>query len=118
MSGLVENAAGRLVPEEINGKEALPDQGVGAYRPTGRKVGPPLCSSADYPAGGNKIAGSLREALERCGVANGATIGTHHHFCNGDLVANATFDALAAMGLRDFVWAPSASFPCHAPMIR
>ncbi|MFW5739884.1 MAG: citrate lyase subunit alpha, partial [Myxococcota bacterium] len=118
MSALVENAAGRLVPREINGKEAVPYQGVGGYRPAGRKVGPPLRSSADYPADGNKVVGSLREALEKCGVKSGATIGTHHHFRNGDMVANGVFDALAAMGHRDLVWAPSASFPCHAPMIR
>ena len=118
MSALVENAAGRLVPTEINGKPAVPFQGVGVYRPTGRKVGAPLRSCADYPADGNKVVGSLREALEKCGLGHGATIGTHHHFRNGDFVANEVFDALADMGLRDLVWAPSASFPCHAPMIR
>jgi citrate lyase subunit alpha/citrate CoA-transferase len=118
MSTLVENAAGRLVPTEINGKPAVPFQGVDKYRPTGRKAAPPIRSCADYPADGNKVVGSLREALEKCGLRDGMTIGTHHHFRNGDFVANAVIDTLADMGVRDMVWAPSASFPCHAPMVR
>ncbi|HNS99571.1 MAG TPA: citrate lyase subunit alpha [Polyangiaceae bacterium] len=118
MSALVKNAAGRLVPTEINGKPAVPYQGVHQFRPSGRKAAPPIRSCADYPADGNKIVGSLREALERCGVKNGMTVGTHHHFRNGDFVANAVMDTLADMGVRDVVWAPSASFPCHAPMVR
>jgi citrate lyase subunit alpha/citrate CoA-transferase len=118
MSALVENAAGRLVPTEINGRPAVPFQGVDKYRPTGRKAGPPIRSCADYPADGNKVVGSLREALEKCGVKDGMTVGTHHHFRNGDFVANAVIDTLADMGVRDMVWAPSASFPCHAPMVR
>jgi citrate lyase subunit alpha/citrate CoA-transferase len=118
MSTLVENAAGRLVPTEINGKPAVPFQGVDRFRPTGRKTAPPIRSCADYPADGNKVVGSLREALEKCGLKDGMTVGTHHHFRNGDFVANAVIDTLADMGVRDLVWAPSASFPCHAPMVR
>ena len=118
MTGIVKNAAGRLVPTEINGKASMPFQGVNGYRPKGNKMGPPLRSCADYPADGNKVVGSLRKALEACGVQNGSAIGTHHHFRNGDFVANAVFDELEQMGVRDLVWAPSASFPCHAPMIR
>jgi len=118
MSALVENAAGRLVPTEINGRTAVPFQGVDKYRPTGRKAAPPIRSCADYPPDGNKVVGSLREALEKCGLKDGMTVGTHHHFRNGDFVANAVIDTIADMGVRDLVWAPSASFPCHAPMVR
>lgn len=35
-SKLVKNAAGRLVPTAVNGQPAIPFQGVGKYRPTGR----------------------------------------------------------------------------------
>ena len=55
MSTLVENAVGRLVPTEINGKPAVPFQGVGKHRPTGRKATPLIRSCADYPADGNKV---------------------------------------------------------------
>jgi citrate lyase subunit alpha/citrate CoA-transferase len=118
MSELVRNAAGRLVPTAINGKPAVPFAGVAAHRPAGRKTAPPLRSCADYPADGNKLVPTLREALERCGLRDGMTIGTHHHFRDGDLVANAVLDAAADLGVRDLVWAPSASFPCHAPNVR
>ena len=37
---LVENAAGRQVPDEINGTEAVPFKGVGKHRPSGRKYAP------------------------------------------------------------------------------
>ena len=47
---LVTNAAGREVPAQINGAEAIAYQGVGKHRPTGRKNGPPIrsCSRRSY----------------------------------------------------------------------
>ena len=66
ISKLVEYAAGRLVFTGINGVSALPYQGVGKHRRTGRKSSPMISSSADYPSSSNKIAG------------------THRHFRNGD----------------------------------
>ena len=64
MTKLVENAAGRLVPSEINGTPAVPYQGVGRYRPQGRKAAPPIRSCADYPADGDKTAPDLKTALQ------------------------------------------------------
>jgi citrate lyase subunit alpha/citrate CoA-transferase len=115
---LVENAAGRLVPAEINGEAATPFQGVGKYRPTGRKNGPPLCSAADYPPDGNKVVESLKQALVNAGIRDGMTISTHHHLRNGDKVANAVFDAAAELGVKDLRWFPSASFPCQEQQIQ
>ncbi len=114
---LTRNAAGRMAPTEINGKPAIPYQGVDAYRPRGRTVGRILRSCADYPANGDKRAPTLRDALERCGLSDGMTISTHHHFRNGDLVANMAFEAAAEMGVRDLMWFPSASFPCHSGLV-
>lgn len=114
---LVKNSAGRSVVTEINGNTAIPFQGVGKYRPEGRKYAPPVASCADYPSDGDKKAGSVREALERCGLRDGMTISTHHHFRNGDLVADMVFSAAKEMGVRDLVWFPSASFPCHEHFI-
>lgn len=53
----------------------------------------------------------LAEALEACGIQNGMTLSTHHHFWNGDLVGNMLFDACGKLGKRDLTWFPSASFP-------
>jgi len=115
---LETNAAGRAVPTEINGKAAEPFRGVGVHKPHGRTAGRLLRSCADFPDDGDKRVKDLRTALELCGLAHGMTLSTHHHFRNGDLVANAVFDAAAAMGVRDLMWFPSASFPCHEPMVK
>jgi citrate lyase subunit alpha/citrate CoA-transferase len=114
---VVKNAAGRSVPVEINGIAQVPYQGVGKYRPTGRRYAPPLASCADYPADGNKVVADLKTALKKAGLRDGMTISTHHHFRDGDLVANAVFDAAAELGVKDLRWFPSAAFPCHAPII-
>ncbi|TSA25776.1 MAG: citrate lyase subunit alpha [Bacteroidetes bacterium] len=115
---LVTNAAGRIVPTIINGKEAIPFMGVGKFKTAGRKAAPPLTSCADYPADGNKVIASLKEALVRCGLKDGMTISSHHHFRNGDLVAPQVFDAAKELGVKNLMWFPSASFPCHEPLIK
>ncbi len=115
---LITNAIGRPVPTEVNGVPAIPFQGVGKYRPTGRKYGAPIVTCADYPANGDKRQPDLRAALIAAGLRDGMTISTHHHFRNGDLVANQIFDIAAELGVKDLVWFPSASFPCHAPIIK
>ncbi len=117
MTKLVNNAVGRLVPTEINGQEAIPFQGVGKYRPEGRKYGAPIRSCADYPADGDKTVATIKEALVNAGLCDGMTISTHHHLRNGDYVANAVFAAAAELGVKDLRWFPSASFPCHTGMI-
>ena len=115
---LVRNAAGRLVVTDVNGMQAVPYLGVGKFQPTGRKAAPPIARCADYPADGNKVLPDLRSALVAAGLRNGMTISTHHHFRDGDLVANQIFDIAAELGVTDLRWVPSAAFPCHAPMIR
>ncbi len=113
----VKNAVGRMIPEKINGKTVIPFQGVHKYKTTGRRYAPPLPSSADYPEDGNKLVVDLKTALKKAGLKNGMTISTHHHFRNGDLVANQIFKIASEMGIKDLVWFPSASFPCHEPII-
>lgn len=115
---MIENAAGRLVPDEINGQETVPFMGVGKHRPSGRKYAPPIPTCIDYPGDNNKVVASLREALERCGLRDGMTVSTHHHLRDGDLINNRVFDIAAEMGVKDLVWLPSASFPCNEPVIR
>ena len=116
MSDLILNAVGRRVPLEVNGKPQTIFQGVGAYRSTGPKAAPRISSNADY--GTDKRVGSLREALEKCGLRDGMTIGIHHHFRDGDLTINPLFDTIAEMGVRNITFAPSALFPTHEPLIR
>jgi len=115
---LVKNAAGRMVPTEINGEEQIPYMGVGKYIPTGHKFAPRISSCANYPADGNKTIGNLKEALIKAGLKDGMTISTHHHFRNGDLIANQIFDIASELGVKNLRWFPSASFPCHEPLIK
>src|SRR5512135_412516 len=114
---LKKNTLGRLVPSVVNGKKQVPYQGVDAYVAKGHRAGPPIASAASFPGDGDKRVGSLAEALELCGLASGMTLSTHHHFRNGDLVGNLLLDTAAKMGKRDLMWFPSASFPCHSPVI-
>jgi citrate lyase subunit alpha/citrate CoA-transferase len=114
---LVINAAGREVVTEINGSPVTPFQGVGKFKPTGKKHGPPISTCADFPSDGNKEVESIREALKRCGIKDGMTISTHHHFRNGDLVAEQVFAAVKELGIKDIRWFPSAAFPCQEHFI-
>jgi citrate lyase subunit alpha/citrate CoA-transferase len=115
---LERNAAGRLVPTDVNGRGSVPFAGVGGHRPTGRKAAPHIASCVDYPADGDKRAGSIAEALRAVGLADGMTVSSHHHLRNGDSVANRVFDAAASLGVRDLMWFPSASFPVHANQLQ
>jgi citrate lyase subunit alpha/citrate CoA-transferase len=115
---LARNALGRLVPTEVNGKPAIPFPGLGRFQPTGRKACPAIPTSLDFPADGDKTVSDLRAALKKCGISNGMTISTHHHFRDGDTLPLQLFDLCAQMGLKDLVWYPSAAFPCHAPILK
>jgi citrate lyase subunit alpha/citrate CoA-transferase len=115
---LIKNAAGRMVPTEINGNPAVPFQGVGKYIPEDKRYGPKTASSANYPRDGNKQIASLKEALQLAGLKDGMTISTHHHFRDGDLVANMVFDIVKELGVKNIRWFPSASFPCHTHLIQ
>jgi len=61
---------------------------------------------------------SLKDALIKAGLRDGMTISTHHHFRNGDLIANQIFDIAKELGVKDLRWYPSASFPCHSHLIK
>lgn len=112
------NAAGREVASEINGEACIPYQGVGKYRPEGRKQAPRIASVRDYPTDGDKRVKDLRTALKKAGLRDGMTISTHHHFRNGDKLANQVFDIAKEMGVKGLRWFPSAAFPCHEPLIK
>jgi citrate lyase subunit alpha/citrate CoA-transferase len=108
---LITNAAGRIVPEIVNGRHQVAFMGVGKYRPTGCKTAPPIRSAADYPANGDKVVRDLETALRNCGLRDGVVLSTHHHLRDGDAVAMMMLQAAAKLGAKDLMWFPSASFP-------
>jgi citrate lyase subunit alpha/citrate CoA-transferase len=116
-SELVVNAAGRRVPTVVNDTEQVAYRGVAAHAPEGAKHGAAIRSCKDYPENGDKRVPDLKTALERCGLTDGMVVSTHHHFRNGDKVALMVLQAAAELGVKDLMWFPSASFPCHAPVI-
>ncbi len=115
---LVKNAVGRLVPTVVNGQDQVPFKGVGKHIPAGCRAAPHIASCSTYPSDGNKVVKNLRTAFEVAGLKDGMTISTHHHLRNGDMVANMIFDVASEMGIKDLMWFPSASFPCHAHNIQ
>lgn len=115
--GFVQNAAGRRVPTMVNGKMQTPYQGVGVFQPQGSKAAPPIRPSHNYPSHGDKRVLDLRTALQKCGLKDGMTISSHHHLRNGDRVALEALKIAGDMGVKDLMWFPSASFPCHEEVI-
>ena len=113
-----KNKVGRLVPTEINGEKAVPFQGVGKYKPEGRRFSHAITSNKDFPADGNKQVASIKDALIKAGLKDGMTISSHHHFRNGDLIMNQVFDIAKELGVKNLRWFPSASFPCHEHLIQ
>lgn len=103
---------------EINGKPVVPYEGVGKHIAAGVKHSPKIYSCKDFPSDGNKRVGTLKEALKKAGLKDGMTVSTHHHFRNGDMLANQLFDIAKEMGVKDLRWFPSASFPCHEHLIQ
>lgn len=113
----IKNAADRLIPQSINGEPVVPYQGIGKYNPEDNKYAPRICSNSQFPSDGNKQVESLKNALIKAGLKDGMTLSTHHHFRNGDLLANMVFDIASELGIKNLRWFPSASFPCHEHLI-
>lgn len=65
----------------------------------------------------NKVAASLRKAIQLSGLKDGMTISFHHHLRNGDYVVNMVLDEIAKMGIKDIKVAASSLFPVHEPLI-
>lgn len=111
------NAVNREVPSMVNGNPIIPYKGIKNHKPEGRKFGSRISTCSDFPEDGNKLVATLRDALINSGLKDGMTISTHHHFRNGDLVANMIFKIASQLGVKDLIWFPSASFDCHSELI-
>ncbi len=116
-TGLAANAAGRMVPESVNGRRQVPYLGAGKYWPAGLKASAPIRTAANYPANGDKRVSDLETALRKCGLRDGMVISSHHHLRDGDRVALMALKAAARLGVKDLMWFPSASFPSQKDAI-
>lgn len=110
------NKAGRDIPEEIlsmYGKVGY--QGMN-YRDNVpyKKAAPTVRSLNDTQR--SKLVGSIREALERCGVRDGMYFGFHHHFRDGDYIINMVMEEVAKMGVKDITICASSLGAAHDPI--
>ncbi len=117
-NNMLVNAIDREVPIVVNGSKVIPYKGVNKHRPEGYKHGPRISTCVDFSDDGNKLVLSLKVALIRSGLKDGMTISTHHHFRNGDLIANKIFKIASELGVKNLIWFPSASFDCHSELIK
>jgi citrate lyase subunit alpha/citrate CoA-transferase len=85
---------------------ALGDWSLGARRTLPLKSGSGAASMA-----------TLRAAVEACTLSDGAAIGFHHHFRNGDRTIAAVMAALADTGLRNLTLVASSLFPVHEKLL-
>lgn len=118
----VRNSLGRLVPTEIPSFGLLAPFSGAYSRLDGSYVWTP--SPVEHrvpPITTNKVAASLRSAIERSGLQNGMTISFHHHLRNGDAIVGLVLAELEKMGFRDLTLAPSSlgdSHDCVADAIK
>ncbi|TXT51374.1 MAG: citrate lyase subunit alpha / citrate CoA-transferase [Spirochaetes bacterium] len=119
---LVKNSLGRLVPANIPGMGDLAPYNGAYARLDGSFTWMPKAYPRRVPAPStNKVAPSLRAAIERSGLEDGMTISFHHHLRNGDAVVGLVLEELERMGFRNLTLAPSSlgdSHDCAAEAIK
>ncbi len=112
----MKNAVGREIPDALlaggrevyQGKNYMDGKFLQKAAPRTRRYEAPLES---------KIAGSLREALERCGARDGMTFSFHHHLRDGDYVVNQVMAAaIDELGLKDLTIAATSLGSAHDPI--
>ena len=111
------NAVGRDIPEEIlkiTGKEVF--QGV-HYRDgyVYKKDGPVTrCVNNNTES---KLVDNIHEALVKCGIKDGMTLGFHHHFREGDYIVNMVMEEVHKMGIKDITICASSLGKAHDPIV-
>lgn len=111
------NAVGREIPEEIlemTGKEVF--QG-NHYRDgyVYKKDGPNtkcVINNTD-----SKLLKDIHEALVKCEVKDGMTLGFHHHFREGDYIVNMVMEEVHKMGIKDITICASSLGKAHDPIV-
>lgn len=110
------NRAGREIPDDLlarygkTGYQGMNFRDDASYR----KAAPKVRSVTD--PGRSKMVGSIREALEKCGIRSGMTLSFHHHFRDGDYVINMVMEEVARMGIRDITICASSLGAAHNPV--
>jgi len=111
------NAVGREIPEEIlraTGKEVF----QGTHHFDGyefKKDGPK--TRCVINSDGSKLVDSIHDALVKCGIKDGMTLGFHHHFRNGDKVLNMVMEEVHKMGIKNLTLCASSLGSQNDPIV-
>lgn len=111
------NAVGRDIPEEIlemTGKDIFRgDHYFDGYEY--KKDGPK--TRCVMNSGGSKLVKDIHEALVKCGIKDGMTLGFHHHFREGDYIVNMVMEEVHNMGVKDITICASSLGKAHDPIV-
>lgn len=111
------NKVGRDIPDKLlcDGKEVFQGQ---FYRDNYvyKKASPTVRAHVHPEA--DKLVGSLREAIKKCGLKDGMTISFHHHFRDGDYVVNMVVEEIAKLGIKDICICASSLGSAHDPIVK
>ncbi len=111
------NAVGREIPDEIlelTGKEVF----HGNHYFDGyeyKKDGPR--TKCVINSNGSKVVESIHEALVKCKIRDGMTLGFHHHFRDGDYVVNMVMEEIHKMGIKDITICASSLGKAHDRLV-
>lgn len=113
----MKNAVGREIPDEIlrlTGKDVF----HGSHYYDGfeyKKDGPR--TKCVINSNESKLVKNLREALIKCNIRDGMTLGFHHHFRDGDYVVNMVMKEIHDMGIKDITICASSLGKAHNPLV-
>ena len=111
------NAVGRDIPEEIlkiTGKEVF--HGNNYYDGYEYKKDGPITKCVMNNSG-SKLVKSIHEALVKCEIKDGMTLGFHHHFREGDYIVNMVMEEIHKMGIKDITICASSLGKAHDPIV-
>lgn len=111
------NAVGRDIPEEIlkiTGKEVF--HGNNYYDGYEYKKDGPNTKCV-INNNGSKLVKSIHEALVKCEIKDGMTLGFHHHFRDGDYIVNMVMEEIHKMGIKDITICASSLGKAHDPIV-
>lgn len=111
------NAVGRDIPEdllELTGKEVF--RGNHYFDGYEYKKDSPRTKCV-INSKGSKLLDSIQEALLKCGIRDGMTLGFHHHFRDGDYVVNMVMKEVHRLGVKNITICASSLGKAHDPLV-
>ena len=112
----MKNAVGREIPEKIGDYVVKPYRGAYVTEP-GMEPVKSLRTAGKHVSGDCKLLGTIKEAVQACGLKDGMTISFHHSFREGDEIVGQVLTAIRELGIKGLRFAPSAVINIKNPSI-